>query len=122
MPIWSLTTRTVSCVLPTFSIPLNSLLDAVLELGLRQPAQLVVDFSRIDGVTHIVTLTITNMCDQALRLAQFFADDLHDLDILLLVMAADIIDFTNATLVDNQVDSLPLSAFSTAAVNLFFRP
>ena len=92
--------------LTVIEIPLDRLLDAVLELGLRQPAQLIVDLSRVDGVTHIMTLTVANMGNQTLRLTQLFADDLYNLDVLLLVVTADIVDLANTTLVDNQVDSL----------------
>ena len=37
-------------------IPVDGLFDAVGELGLRQPAQLVVDLGRVDGVTHVVAM------------------------------------------------------------------
>ena len=64
------------------------------------------------------------MGNQALRLAQFLADDFHNLDVLLLVMAADIVDLTNAALVDNQVDGLamvfniePVADIQALAVN-----
>ena len=89
--------------LTVIEIPLDRLLDAVLELGLRQPAQLIVDLSRVDGVTHIMTLTVANMGNQTLRLTQLFADDLYNLDVLLLVVTADIVDLANTTLVDNPV-------------------
>lgn len=83
--------------LTVIEIPLNGLLNAVLKLGLRQPAQLIVDFGQVNGITHIMTATITNMSDQAFRLAQLLADNLHDLNILLLVVTADVVDFTNTT-------------------------
>ena len=64
------------------------------------------------------------MGNQALRLAQFLADDLHDLNILLFVMATDIVNFTNATIVNNQINSLavifniqPVTDIQTLAVN-----
>ena len=66
--------------LTIIEIPLDGLLDAVLKFSLRQPTQLVVDLGRIDGITHIMTLTITNVSNQVLRLAQFLANNLHDFD------------------------------------------
>ena len=81
--------------LTIIEIPLDGLLDAVLKLSLRQPAQFVVDLGRIDGITHIMTLTVANMGNQALRLAQLLADDLYDFDVLLLVVTADVVNFTN---------------------------
>lgn len=45
-------------------ISLNGLLDAVFELCFRQPAQLAVDLGRTNNVTHIVTLTVTNIDNQ----------------------------------------------------------
>ena len=90
--------------LTVIKVPLNSLLDAVLKLGLRQPAQLVVDFCRIDGIPHIMTLTVANMGDQAFRLAQLLADNLHNLNVLLFIVTTDVVDFTNTPLVDNQIN------------------
>ena len=46
------------------------------------------------------------MSDQALRLVQFLADNLHNLNILLLIVTTDVVDFTNTTLVDNQINGL----------------
>lgn len=85
-------------------IPLNGLLDAVSKLGLRQPAQLVVNLGGVDGVAHIVTLAVGNMDDEAFGLAQCLADELDDVDVLHLVVAAHIVDLTHTTLADDQVD------------------
>ena len=71
---------------------------AVLKLGLRQPTQLIVNLGRINGITHIMTLTVANMGNQALRLAQLLTDDFHNLDVLLFIMTADIVDFAHTTL------------------------
>ena len=64
------------------------------------------------------------MGDQALRLAQLFADNLHDLDVLLLIVTADVVDFTNSTFVDNQVNGLavvlhiqPVTDVQTLSIN-----
>ena len=46
------------------------------------------------------------MCNQAFRFAQLFADDFHNLDILLLVVPADVVNLAHAALVDNQVNRL----------------
>ena len=99
-------------------------LDTVLELGFRQPAQLIVNLGRVDCIAHIMALTVTNMGNQALRLAQLFADNFHDFNVLLLVVTTDIVDFTHATLMDNQVDCLtvilhiqPVTDIQTLAIN-----
>ena len=47
--------------LPPFlvvQIPLDGLLDAVGKHGLRQSAQFIVNLGGVDGITHIVTLTV----------------------------------------------------------------
>lgn len=71
-----------------------------------------------------MTLTVANMGDKDLRLAQFLADNLHDLDVLLLIVATDVVDFTNTALVNNQINSLsvvfniqPVTNVQTLAVN-----
>src|SRR5699024_4819568 len=54
-----------------FQIPFDGFLDAVCELGLRQPAQLVVDLSWVNSIAHVVTLPVCNVSDQAFRFAKF---------------------------------------------------
>ena len=92
--------------LPVFQIPGNGLLDAVGKLGLRQPAQLGMDLGGVDGIAHIVALPVCHIGDQALRLAQGLANDLDDVDILHLVVAADVVDLAHTALVDDQIDGL----------------
>ena len=100
--------------LTVLQIPLDGLFDTVCEFGFRQPAQLVVDLSRVDGVTHVVALAVSNVSDQAFRLAQLLTDELDDIDILHLVVAADVVNLTDTALVDDQVDGL--------AVILYIQP
>ena len=72
------------------------------------------DLSRVDGVTHVVALAVSNVSDQAFRLAQLLTDELDDIDILHLVVAADVVNLTDTALVDDQVDGL--------AVILYIQP
>ena len=85
-------------------IPLDRLLDAVGELGLRQPAELGVNLRRVDGVAHIVTLAVGDEGDQRLRLAERVADELHDIEVLHLVVTADVVDLALGALADDEVD------------------
>ena len=72
------------------------------------------DLGRVDGVTHVVTLAVSNVSDQAFRLAQLLTDELDDIDVLHLVVAADVVNLTDTALVDDQVDGL--------AVVLYIQP
>lgn len=87
-------------------IPLNGLFDTVCKLCLRQPAQFVVDLGRVDGIAHIVALTVGDIGNQTLRLAQFLADQLDNVDVLHLVVAAHIVDFADLAVVDDEVNRL----------------
>ena len=51
-------------------VPLDRLLNAVGKLRLRQPAELGVDFRRVDGVAHVVALAVSDKGDERLRLSQ----------------------------------------------------
>ena len=64
------------------------------------------NLGRIDGVTHVVTLAVRYVRDQALRLAKLLTDQLYDVDVLHLVVTTDIVNLTNAALVNDQVDGL----------------
>ena len=79
-------------------------MDAVGELGLRQPAQLVVDLGGIDGVAHVVALAVRDVGDEALRLAQLLTDELYNVDVPHLVVAAHVIHLTHTALADDEVD------------------
>ena len=89
---------------PVIQIPPDGLLDAVGELGLRQPAQLVVNFGGVDGIAHVVALAVRDVDDEALRLAQLLTDELYNVDVPHLVVAAHVVHLAHAALADNEVD------------------
>ena len=64
------------------------------------------DLGRVDRIAHIVPLAVGNVCDKALGLAKLLADELDDVDVSHLVVAADVVDLTDPALVDDQVDRL----------------
>ena len=100
---------TVDDVLPPVAmgqIPVDGLVDAIGELCLRQPAQLVVDLGGVDGVAHIVSLAVGDVGDEALRLAQLLADQLHDVDVPHLVVTADVVDLAHPAITEDEVDGL----------------
>ena len=53
-----------------------------------------------------MAFTVCNICDEAFRFAKFFTDNLYDFDICLFIMSADIVYFTDTSVVDDQVDRL----------------
>lgn len=85
---------------------MDSLLNTVLEHGFRQPAEFVVDLGWVDSVTLVVTLAVSNVFDQGVRLVQVVADQLNDVDVMHFVVAADVVDFTNRPLFQNEIDGL----------------
>lgn len=96
-------------VFPPFlviQVPLDSLLNTVLEHGFRQPAEFVVDLGWVDSVTLVVTLAVSNVFDQGVRLVQVVTDQLNDVDVVHFVVATDVVDFANRPLFQNEVDGL----------------
>ena len=85
-------------------VPLDGLLDAVGEFRFWQPAQFFVDFRRVDGIATVMPFTVRDMMDEAFRFAQFFANQFNDVDILHFIVAADVIDFADTALLENEVD------------------
>ena len=85
-------------------IPLDGFLNAVGESGLRQPAQLIVDLGGVDGVAHVVALAVGHKGDQRLGLSQRVADELYDIEILHLVVAAHVVDLALGALADDEID------------------
>src|SRR6202034_616052 len=80
-------------------VPLDGLANSTLKSFRRTPAEVALDPGCIHGITPVVAGTVLHKCDQAA--ARFFAaprhfiDDVadypHNVDILLLVPAADVI-------------------------------
>ena len=62
------------------------------------------DLGGVNGIAHIVALPIRHMDDQALGLAQLLADQLHDVDVAHLVVAAHVVHLADPALMDDQVD------------------
>ena len=85
---------------------MDGLLDPVLEHGFWQPAQFFVDLAWVDGVALVVALAVGHVFDQGVWLAQVVADQLDDVDVVHFVVAADVVDFANLALFQDQVDGL----------------
>ena len=64
------------------------------------------DLGGVNGVAHVVALAVSHMSDQALGLTQLGADQLDDIDVLHLIVAADVVDLALAALTHDQVDGL----------------
>ena len=93
-------------------IPLHSLLDSLLKLERWLPTQFLLQLSRVDGITHIVTLSISYVGDEVHILAFLSAEQsvngldnhLDDIDILPLVETTDVVSFGYLTLMENHID------------------
>ena len=87
-------------------VPLDGLLDAVLELRLRLPAELCVDLRRVDGVAAVVALAVGDVLDEVFGLAELLEDGLDHVDVGALIVAADVVDLADASLLQDQVDGM----------------
>ena len=76
------------------------------------------DLGRIDSVTHVMALTIRNIGDETFGLAELTADDFNDIDVFHFVMSADIIYFTDSSLVDNKVDGTAVILYIEPVSNI----
>ena len=93
-------------------IPFYGLLDTLLKLERWLPAEFLLELARIDGVTHIVTLSVCYISNQiqvsTLRATEQsingLDNHLDDVDVLPLVKTADVISLGNLTLVENHID------------------
>lgn len=87
-------------------VPLDRLLDAVLEFRLRLPAELCVDLRRVDGVAAVVALAVGDVLDEVFGLAELLEDGLDDVDVGALIVAADVVDLADASLLQDEVDGV----------------
>ena len=87
-------------------VPLDGLLDAVLELRLRRPAEFRVDLRRVDGVAAVVALAVGDVLDEVFGLTELLEDGLDDVDVGALIVAADVVDLADTALLQNQVNRM----------------
>ena len=87
-------------------IPLNGQADTILKHRLRQPAQLVVNLGRIDGIAHVMSLAVLYVLDQALRLAEIFTDEFYDINIFHLIVSTNVVDFSDGSVAQDQINRL----------------
>ena len=93
-------------------IPFYRFLDTLLKLERWLPAEFLLQLSRVDGITHIVTLSVCYISDEIHILAFLSAEQsingldnhLDDIDVLPLVETADVVSLGNLTLVENHID------------------
>ena len=85
-------------------IPFDRLLDAVLELRLRLPAEFRVDLRRVDSVAAVVALAVGDVLDEVFGFAELLEDGLDDVDVGALIVAADVVDLADASLLQDEVD------------------
>ena len=100
-------------------IPLNGLPDAVCEFRFGKPAQLVVYFGRVDGIAHIVTLSVGNKGYKAFWFAESMAYQFYDVDILHLVVTADVVHFANRSVMYDKVDRTAVILNVQPVANVF---
>ena len=107
-----------------FEIPLYCFLDAIFKLGLRQPTQLLVDFRRIDGVMLIMAFTVGHINDEGFGFSEFVEDSLHHINVGSFVVATDVVDFTDPTVPNDEINRFtmvfhvePITDVKTRAVD-----
>ena len=76
-------------------VPLDGEFDSVLEHCCRGPAEFCHSFGGVNGVALVVAFAVGHVGDQALGLSEFCQDDLYDFDIGFLVVAAEVVDFSD---------------------------
>ena len=93
-------------------IPFHRFLDTLLKLERWLPAEFLLQLSRVNSITHIVTLSVCYISDEIHILAFLSAEQsinsldyhLDDIDVLPLVETADVVSLGNLTLVENHID------------------
>ena len=76
-------------------VPLDGESDSVFEHCRRGPAEFCHGFGGVNGVALVVAFAVGHVGDQALGFSEFCQDDLYDFDIGFLVVAAEVVDFSD---------------------------
>ena len=100
-------------------IPLHCLLNSLLELEGRLPAEFLLKFGGVDSVAGIVTETVCDIGDKVKVLTLLtpklavngFDESLNDVNILPLIEAADVISLGDCTFMENQKELIIYNFF-----------
>ena len=93
-------------------IPFYRFLDTLLKLERWLPAEFLLQLSRVNSITHIVTLSVCYISDEIHILAFLSAEQsinsldyhLDDIDVLPLVETTDVVSLGNLALMENHID------------------
>ena len=99
-------------------IPVDRLTNAGVKIVFRLPAKLRLDLGRIDRISAVMTRTILDVADQAFRLVQRFQDGFDNLQVGPLIVSADVVNLTDASLVENQIDRLTMIGYVQPVANV----
>ena len=81
------------------------LLIPLLEGGDGIPPKLYVRLMRVDRVAPVMPAPVRNVGDQEFRLAQLGEDPLNDVEVVPLVVAAEVVDLADPALLDSDQDA-----------------
>ena len=98
-------------------IPFYGLLNPLLKLERWLSAEFLLQLSRVNSITHIVTLSVCYISDEIHILAFLSAEQsingldnhLDDINVLPLVETTDVIGLGNLTLVENHIDGTDIN-------------
>ena len=77
------------------------------------------DLHRINGIAHIVSLPVCHISDETFRFSQFPANDSNDVNIPHFIVAAHIMDFTDTTFMDDQVNRSAVILYIESVTYIF---
>src|SRR3954470_19219672 len=87
------------------AVPLHGPLEALVEVDLRLPAELLLQLRRGERVTAVVAKAIGDVLDQRLVGADQLDHPLDDLDVLALVWTADVVGLPRLPFRQHRVDA-----------------
>ena len=94
-------------------VPVDGQDDALLERGLRIPAQIVLDLGGVDAIAAVMAQTVGNVLDEVFAdavilqaVVQLLDDGLDDEDVGALVVAADVVDLADLAAVADHINGL----------------
>ena len=89
-------------------IPQYRLINPIRKLRLRKTSHFLLNPRQIDSITQIMTLSLCNICHYIFTLSKLLDDKFHNIDARYRVIHANIIDFSNPPLMNNQIDCLAM--------------
>ena len=92
--------------------------DTIIKFSCWKPAKLIVNLSWVNSITAVMSLTVSNMLNETLRLIKLLQNGLYNLNVLSLIVTANIVNLAYIAISDNKINSRTMVLYIKPVTNI----